>query len=212
VAGRSRTCDAPRFRRPLYRAELRPHEWARLGSNQRPLVCKTSALPVELLARRLPRAGRRPLPLHSRTMLFMPLARSSALDHRPRPALARGAASDVEELWSPALRRFPKNHRLKPLRMEQRSLPDAKRGRSFLSWAGPQSSIGFLQAGHHLFVLLRLLLERRRRPSRVALASSCYAARGLAHMPPGEGRGVLATALVRDWVPARPQGRRGEEH
>jgi hypothetical protein len=49
VAGRTRTCDASRFRRPLYRPELQPHvsevrEWARLDSNQQPLVCKTSAL------------------------------------------------------------------------------------------------------------------------------------------------------------------------
>src|SRR3954464_8613318 len=43
VTGRDRTCDAPRFRRALYRAELRSREWARLGSNQQPLVCKTSA-------------------------------------------------------------------------------------------------------------------------------------------------------------------------
>ena len=72
MTGRDRTCDAPRFRRALYRAELRsrevggvgveprppPHqrgalptelsayEWARLGSNQQPLVCETSALPL----------------------------------------------------------------------------------------------------------------------------------------------------------------------
>ena len=51
MTGRGRTCDAPRFRRALYRAELRSPEWARLGSNQQPLVCKTSALPLELLAR-----------------------------------------------------------------------------------------------------------------------------------------------------------------
>jgi hypothetical protein len=51
VAGRNRTCGAPRFRRALYRAELRPREgvkrrgeWARLDSNQQPLVCETSAL------------------------------------------------------------------------------------------------------------------------------------------------------------------------
>jgi hypothetical protein len=30
VAGRSRTCGAPRFRRPLYRAELRPLDWGHL--------------------------------------------------------------------------------------------------------------------------------------------------------------------------------------
>jgi hypothetical protein len=51
VVGRARTCNAPRFRRALYLLELRPRGWARLGSNQRPLVCKTSAHPAELLAR-----------------------------------------------------------------------------------------------------------------------------------------------------------------
>src|SRR5262249_10152436 len=51
----------------------------------------------------------------------------------------------------------------------------------------------------------------RRRPSRVALASSCYAARGLAHMPPCEGRVAPATVLIRQRVPARPHGGRGEE-
>jgi hypothetical protein len=82
--------------------------------------------------------------------LSMPLARSSALDHRFRPALAGGSASDVEELWSPALRRFAKNHRLKPLPIAQRSLTGAKRGRTFLSRAGPRGSVGLLQAGHRL--------------------------------------------------------------
>jgi hypothetical protein len=48
---RSRECGrqesnlhAPRFKRALYRLELRPRGRARLESNQRPLVCKTSAL------------------------------------------------------------------------------------------------------------------------------------------------------------------------
>jgi hypothetical protein len=44
VAGRSRTCHAPRFRRALYRLSYGHTRWARLESNQRPLVCKTSAL------------------------------------------------------------------------------------------------------------------------------------------------------------------------
>jgi hypothetical protein len=62
VTGRDRTCDAPRFRRALYRLSYghviawssdRPFTsgdtrqgWARLGSNQQPLVCETSALPL----------------------------------------------------------------------------------------------------------------------------------------------------------------------
>jgi hypothetical protein len=51
VVGRDRTCDAPRFRRALYRLSFDHGRWARLDSNQQPLVCKTSALSIELLAR-----------------------------------------------------------------------------------------------------------------------------------------------------------------
>ena len=51
VVGRDRTCDAPRFRRALYRLSFDHVGWARLDSNQQPLVCKTSALSIELLAR-----------------------------------------------------------------------------------------------------------------------------------------------------------------
>jgi hypothetical protein len=47
VAGRNRTCCAPRFRRALYRVSYgHKVRSARLESNQRPLVCKTSALAV----------------------------------------------------------------------------------------------------------------------------------------------------------------------
>src|SRR5437762_629191 len=41
---------APPYQRGALPPELSA-EWARLGSNQQPLVCKTSALPLELLAR-----------------------------------------------------------------------------------------------------------------------------------------------------------------
>ena len=44
VVGRNRTCDAPRFRRALYRLSFDHMRWARLDSNQQSLVCKTSAL------------------------------------------------------------------------------------------------------------------------------------------------------------------------
>ena len=83
MAGRDRTCGAPRFRRALYRAELRPHRgrWARLESNQRPLVCKTSALAELSYSPKMDdetdvSSGR------SRTMFFKPLANPSALDRR----------------------------------------------------------------------------------------------------------------------------------
>ena len=47
VVGRSRTCNAPRFKRALYLLELRPREWARLESNPATpqVTCKTSARP-----------------------------------------------------------------------------------------------------------------------------------------------------------------------
>jgi hypothetical protein len=70
----------------------------------------------------------------------MPLARSSALDHRFPACAGQGSASDVEELWSPALRRLAKNRRLKPLRMKQRSLTDAK-AREDLSLSGGASKV-----------------------------------------------------------------------
>ncbi len=106
MTGRDRTCDAPRFRRALYRAELRSHEvggagartgdlllyqrgalpselsakWARLGSNQQPLVCETSALPLSYspvrdpgqgIEPRSPRSERGVLPLDDPGTLFL---------------------------------------------------------------------------------------------------------------------------------------------
>ena len=41
MTGRDRTCDAPRFRRALYRAELRSREWwAEPESNRRLLLIR----------------------------------------------------------------------------------------------------------------------------------------------------------------------------
>jgi hypothetical protein len=50
VTGRDRTCDAPRFRRALYRTELRSREWAEPESNRRPPPYQRGALPPELSA------------------------------------------------------------------------------------------------------------------------------------------------------------------
>jgi hypothetical protein len=82
--------------------------------------------------------------------LSMPLARSSALDHRFRPALAGGRRPTWRSFGARRSGRFAKNHRLKPLPIAQRSLTGAKRGRTFLSRAGPRGSVGLLQAGHRL--------------------------------------------------------------
>ena len=48
MTGRDRTCDAPRFRRALYRLSYGHAKWAELESNQRPPAYQTGALPSEL--------------------------------------------------------------------------------------------------------------------------------------------------------------------
>jgi hypothetical protein len=127
VAGRDRTCGAPRFRRALYLAELRPQGWARLDSNQRPLVCKTSALPFELLAREL-RDKESNLALHVQSVASYrlddpgPISRlrppsngTSTQRRDPRvPALTR--SSEAERCFpshSPALRPWIASRRMR---------------------------------------------------------------------------------------------------
>ncbi|MDX6389519.1 MAG: hypothetical protein QOJ73_582 [Streptosporangiaceae bacterium] len=118
VTGRGRTCDAPRFKRALYRLSYGHVNWrsrTRTGGLLliREALCQLSYPP----ARREPRVPVQ-LPVgsstHTRlfwtrpghvlvvrsspTMLFMPLAYPSTLDRRPW-----GAASYVEGCWSPVL-------------------------------------------------------------------------------------------------------------
>ena len=52
MAGRGRTCDAPRFRRPLYRAELQPHGMGEAGFEPATsCVLDKRSVQTELLAR-----------------------------------------------------------------------------------------------------------------------------------------------------------------
>jgi hypothetical protein len=103
VTGRGRTCDAPRFKRALYLAELRSREeWAEPGSNRRPPPHQRGALPTELSAVDVaclssPRRGARRTRGRRDTLrssrigtlavspknLSMPLAYPSTLDRRP---------------------------------------------------------------------------------------------------------------------------------
>jgi len=50
VTGRDRTCDAPRFRRALYRLSYGHSKWAEPESNRRPPPHQRGALPSELSA------------------------------------------------------------------------------------------------------------------------------------------------------------------
>ena len=103
---------APRVSDGRSTGELQPRVWARLDSNQRQLVCRTSALAAELLAREIRDKGSN-LDLHVQGVascrlddpgmhfsvrFSMPLAYPSTLDRRPRPR----SPSYVEGLWSPS--------------------------------------------------------------------------------------------------------------
>ena len=103
---RSRTGDLLRIREALCQLSYPP--WARLGSNQQPLVCKTSALPLELLARAW--TGRESNPrttasFAAATTATRPLDRTlSAI--RPMSSGTRDRTSiSTFRAWRPAVRR-----------------------------------------------------------------------------------------------------------
>jgi hypothetical protein len=173
VAGRNRTCDASRFKRPLYQSELRPREWARLDSNQHLLVCKTSTLPLSYSPVSVPRQGVEPRPprsergvlpvRRSRTEVFRlsrpAVAERCFLCHSPtlRPWIADRrlctcglSSSYVEGFWSPSLVSRRENRRLKQTLVFQRTFP-APSARVFLSQAGPRFDLELFQAEHHLW-------------------------------------------------------------
>ena len=113
VAGRNRTRGASRFRRPLYRAELRPHVsgqgWTRTSSL---LFVRQALCAIELLARRAPGQGFEPRPPRSeRGVLAVRRSRKETVScscHSPtlRPWIAAARPLPrvfVEAFWSPAL-------------------------------------------------------------------------------------------------------------
>jgi hypothetical protein len=99
VTGRSRTC-APRVSGGRSSELSYGHEeWARLGSNQQPLACETSALPLSYSPMSVWVCHVRP---ESQMLFFKPLANPSTLDRRPARALnpldgvLRGGALEPE--------------------------------------------------------------------------------------------------------------------
>jgi len=194
VAGRIRTCGAPRFKRPLYRAELRPPGYQHLvsggfaaahtrtnalapkkGADGGNMVYPVKASEASQCSVHPASAGstQRVTTVagascvtdgRSRTMFSMPLAYPSALDRRC-------TASYVEERWSPALLRSPEIRRQKQRLIQQRIRMRGWRRGTFLSQAGPRVLVVAFHVEHHPLVLFDLLLRRRRRPFRVALAT-----------------------------------------
>jgi hypothetical protein len=138
-------------------------------------------------------------------MLFKPLAHASTLDRHSATAAARLRGGVLE----PGARLFPKNRRQKQPSCIQRQLPRFGERGPFSLGRGLDLALGFLQAEHHLLASCRFARERRRRPSRVALASSCHAARRLAEAPPSEGHVIAAPQEAERLLPARRQARGG---
>ncbi len=205
MAGRIRTCGAPRFRRPLYRLSyghaLSGRGWTRTSS----LLCVKQALfALELLARgapgqglepRSPRSERRVLPdwtipdcvpnhvVYATRLPFDPGS--------PRRDVLRGGALE------PGALALSGNCQAKAAAYSAANCRARIAQRNLSLSGGASNSVFASQAGHHPSVRgWFLLLIRRRRPSRVALASSSYAAKQLARIPPGEGFAVLRRALV----------------
>src|SRR5690349_20345868 len=141
-------------------------------------------------------------PTFRQTMLSMPLAYPSTLDHR-------NAASFVEELWSPALRTLREILRQKQRLIQQRIRLRSERSRTFLSQAGPRVWIVVSQAEHHLvssfaFVphTTRATLSDRPRSNRLCKqsASSHASGRGPASRRTGASRSSSArTRPSRRW-------------
>jgi hypothetical protein len=217
VAGRSRTCGASRFRRPLYRTELRPQVdgrgWTRTSSL---LFVRQALSALELLAHfEAPGQGLEPRPPRSeRGVLAVRRSRKETIGcscHSPtlRPWIAAASPLPhviVEAFWSPALVLSWKMRRQKQPLDIQRQLPLSSGRGPFSLGRGLDVVLGFLQAGHHLVVIV-VRPQRRGRPSRVALASSCYAARDLAEAPPSEGRVIVGPQQAEWLLPARRAGR-----
>ena len=106
--------------------------------------------------------------------------------------------------------RGSRNEQAKAAVIATASITAPERARTFLSQAGPRVSSWSSSAEHRPFSGGgSIALKRRRRPSRVALASSCYAARRLAEAPPGEGGILLEPAAFGELLPARRTRRGG---
>ena len=164
MAGRTRTCGASRFRRPLYRAELRPRVsgqgWTRTSSL---LFVRQALSAIELLAQETPGQGLEPRPPRSERgvlavrrsrkdndRLFMPLAHASTLDRCGTVAAARLRGGVLE----PGARSRVEMCRQKQPSYTQRQLPRSSGRGPFSLRRGLDSVLGLLQAEHHLVVIV----------------------------------------------------------
>lgn len=175
MAGRTRTCGASRFRRPLYLSELRPRVSGR-GWNRtsnllfvRQALCHLRYSPMEGSGTRTRTSisafrARCPRRLDDPGTLCSPFtppsgggvdaerAHVQARFFKPlanASTLDRGTivASYVEALWSPALADAPIMRRPKQPLMQQRHLPRRSGRGPFSLRRGLESFLGFLKLG-----------------------------------------------------------------
>jgi hypothetical protein len=218
VTGRGRTCDAPRFKRALYRLSYghvnQMNEWAEPESNRRP-PHQRGALPAELSAGDLrthaclSSAPDGELDAHaeasprfdrcSPTTLSMPLTYPSTLDRRPgaRRPTWRGVGARCS-------RCVTVNGHAEVTRTHTRG---GRTGRGDLSLSGGTSiGTGTSQAGHHLLVVVVDCLASRNKkgdPSGSPLPAVVFCARDLACTPRGKGESAAVLALQIEAMPAR---------
>lgn len=205
MAGRSRTCGAPRFRRALYRLSYGHAKRAACPSVHRPLrAVDAAAMPSSDVSQRrsccdVVQATRQP---------FDPGSPASG-------CASERSTSYVEGLWSPSRGHSTENgrqkHTLNAERTFQRGAP-----RVFLSQAGPRSDLELFELSIILLFVLRSRLRNDEGDLPVALTRSRYAPRVLAHALLREGHGVVEQAAVEDGLlPARRRrddsGRLGDE-
>lgn len=137
------------------------------------------------------------------TMLFKPLAYASTLDRCGVTAAARLRGGVLE----PGALLPTRNVQAKAAVTRTAPFTAFRRMRTFLSQAGPRFSSRSSSSWTSPRCGRSFPLERRRRPSRVALASSCYAATRLAGAPPSEGLVVVGPQEAGRLLPARRAGR-----
>src|SRR5215468_5295838 len=133
----------------------------------------------------------------------MPLAHASTLDRCDIAAVARLRGGVLE----PGARVSLEIRRQKQPSNIQRQLPRSAGRGPFSLRRGLDSVLGFLTLSITSLVLLICLQTTKATPLGVALASSCYAARGLAGAPPSEGLAIAGPQQAEGPLSARRAGR-----
>ena len=192
--GWTRTSSLLFVRQALYAVELLAHVVG-IGSSGTRISTSTSAFRAPV-SWPLDDPGRKRSVVHATRLRFDPGSRRR---HRCRASSWRRSGARRS---SPS-----ENSQAKAAVVYTASFTAFQRARTFLSQAGPRCSSPFSSSWASPRDCRGLAFKRRRRPSRVALASSCYAATGLAVAPPSEGLVIIGPQQAERLPSARRAGR-----